>query len=258
MRVWTRSIFFVVVFYAYTIVSLLILTPLSLVMPRRALLASARVWARSSLALLKWICHLSVDIRGLERLPRGPFILAMKHQSLLETLVLMAILRDPAFIMKRELAFVPLWGWVAWRAGAIFVTRGRGRTALNAMTEGAVRAVDRGQSVVIAPEGTRTPPGAEPAYKYGVAHLYARLDVPILPMALNTGLFWPHRGIRRWPGLAVISFGEPIAPGLTPEALLGVLRDTIESECDTLLIEGARQRGLETPARTHRRPVEPG
>lgn len=235
-----RSLLFNIVFYLQLLVVLIVLAPLCLLLSERACMAAAGGWARRSLWLLEAICRTRVEFRGLENLPGRPFILAAKHQSFLEAFAFLTIVPNAAFIMKRELAYVPLWGWFAWRAGMIFVTRGARSRAIDQITRGTLRTLAKGRSLVISPEGSRRAPGAEPRYKYGIVHLHRELpDVPIVPVALNSGLYWPRRGLWRYPGTIVISCLPPV-DGAADAGFLDRLAGSIEAECDRLLIEAAR------------------
>ncbi|MCC2111022.1 MAG: 1-acyl-sn-glycerol-3-phosphate acyltransferase, partial [Hyphomicrobiales bacterium] len=167
----------------------------------------------------------------------GRYILAGKHQSIWETFALLAVEPNPGVIIKRELLRVPIWGWWAWKAEMIYVTRTAGRAALKEIVEGSRKVLDEGRPVFIFPEGTRRPPGAAPDYKYGIVQLNKDLNVPVLPMALNSGLYWPRRKLLRFPGTIVVSFLPPIEPGLATRAFLTKLTEDVESECDRLLLE---------------------
>src|SRR5947209_7391527 len=162
-------------------------------MPRWAIIAIARFWARTNLWLLRVVCDVKAEFRGLEKIPSGAALVSAKHQSLWETFALLVILPDAAFILKRELLWIPFFGWYAWKAGMIPVNRGKRAQALAEMTVRARAELGRDRQIVIFPEGTRRAPGAEPSYKYGIVHLYAETGVSCLPIALNSGLFWPRR-----------------------------------------------------------------
>lgn len=236
-----RSVIFNLAFYLHLIAMLVAVAPICLFLSERACLAAARGWARRSLWLLRVICRTKIVFRGLEHLPGGPFILASKHQSFVETFAFLTVLERPAFIMKRELAYVPLWGWFAWRAGMIFVTRGARSVALGQIARGTRRMFAKGRPVVIAPEGTRRPAGAPPRYKYGIAYLRREIPgVTIVPAALNSGLFWSRSSPLRYPGTIVISCLPPIRSDGDDAVFLALLADTIEAECDRLLVEAAR------------------
>ena len=166
-----RSILFNGLFYVNLLGHMLVVLP-TLLMPRRFILAAARSWGRSSLWLLRVVCGTKVEFRGLEKVPRGAVLVASKHQSAWETFALLTLFPDFTFILKRELMWIPFFGWYMWRAGMIPVDRGARSQALAAMAEHARLAVLEGRQIIIFPEGTRRPPGAEPKYKFGVAHLY--------------------------------------------------------------------------------------
>ena len=240
MSVILRSVLFNLLFYLNLVVYLAAAMP-TLLLPCRHLLAVARAWARTNLWLLRVICGIKAEFRGLEKIPPGGLILASKHQSVWETFALVPYLDDPTFILKRELMWIPLFGWCLWKAQMIPVDRGARGPALAAMTERAKLEVRRNRQIIIFPEGTRRPPGAEPRYKFGVAHLYAETGVPCVPVALNSGLFWPRRSFRRFPGTVVVQVCEPIAPGLDKPEFIARLQDAIETASAGLLEEGRRE-----------------
>jgi 1-acyl-sn-glycerol-3-phosphate acyltransferase len=235
-----RSVLFNVLFYLNLAVQIVFAIP-SLLMPPWAILAIARFWARSNFWLLRVVCGTRVEFRGLEKIPAGALLVASKHQSLWETFALLTVFRMPAYIMKRELVFIPFFGWYAWKAGMITVRRGGGVQALNEMNASARAALARGCQIIIFPEGTRRAPGAEPRYKYGVAHLYSETGVACLPVALNSGLFWPRRSVRRYPGTIVVEFLDPIPPGLGKDEFLARVQDTVEAATARLVAEGERE-----------------
>jgi len=239
-----RSLAFNVAFYANIVVWLVMIVP-TFVMPRIALVRTAQAWARSSLWLLKVIVGTRVEFRGRERVPPGGLLVAAKHQSLWETFALMTAFDDPVFILKRELIWIPLFGWYLWKADMVPVNRKAGSLALVDMNRRAREKVRHGRQILIFPEGTRRPPGAEPAYKFGIAHLYTTLDVPCLPVALNSGLFWPRRRFIRRPGTIVVEFLEPLAPGLPRDRFFQELRSRLEEASQRLLIEGEAQIGAD-------------
>jgi 1-acyl-sn-glycerol-3-phosphate acyltransferase len=229
-----RSLVFNTLFYLVLVVYLVAAIP-TLLMPRRAILALARHWARTNLAMLRSICRIEVDWRGLEKIPKGAILVAAKHQSAWETFALLALFDDPTFILKRELLWLPFYGWYARHAGMIPVERGGGKPALTAMAAHARAALAEGRQIVVFPEGTRRAPGAEPRYKYGIAHLYAECGVRCVPMALNSGLFWPRRRFMRYPGTIVVELLDPIAPGLPVDEFFARLQREIETATAQLL-----------------------
>jgi 1-acyl-sn-glycerol-3-phosphate acyltransferase len=235
-----RSLLFNVLFYLNLCGYLIAVLP-TLVMPRRGILAVARHWARTNLWLLRAVCGVGVEFRNLEKIPPGSLLVSSKHQSMWETFALLLILSDPAYIMKRELMWIPFFGWYTWKAGMIAVDRGRGSQALNAMNASARRELARDRQIIIFPEGTRRAPGTEPRYKYGVAHLYVGLNTPCLPVALNSGLFWPRRSFRRFPGTIRVEILDPIPPGLDKDTFFERMQQPIESATARLIAEGRRE-----------------
>jgi 1-acyl-sn-glycerol-3-phosphate acyltransferase len=231
-----RSLLFNVLFYANLIVHLIVALP-TLVLPHQILRAFIRSYGRTSLWLLRVICGIKVEWRGLEKIPRGACLIACKHQSLWETFALYAVLREPIYILKRELMWIPLFGWYAWKSRAIPVDRNAGLSALTRMTARARKELDRGGQIVIFPEGTRRPPGAEPIYKPGVAFLYSKAEVPCAPLALNSGLFWPRRSLRRRPGTILVEALDPIPPGLDRKEFFARLQDVLETATARLVRE---------------------
>ena len=234
-----RSILFNVAFYVSLVVWLIIALP-TFLMPYRAIVGVAKAWGRYNLFLLRAICGLGADFRGIEKIPQGPLLVAAKHQSAWETFALLWLFDDPTFIMKRELQWIPLFGWLALKGRMIPVDRGAGSSGLNAMTERARDELMKGRQIIIFPEGTRRPAGAEPRYKYGIVRLYAGANVPVLPVALNSGLFWRRRSILRPPGTIVAQALDPIQPGLGEEEFMARLQNDIETATARLIEEGQR------------------
>jgi 1-acyl-sn-glycerol-3-phosphate acyltransferase len=239
--VLARSIVFNILFYLNLLVHFVVATP-TLVLPRAVLRAVIRFWARSNIWLLRVVCGITVEFRGLERIPRGPLLVASKHQSLWETFALLPLFEDPAFILKRELMWIPFWGWFAWKVRMIPVDRGRRSQALADMTVYARAELARNRQIIIFPEGTRRAPGAEPNYKFGVVHLYTETGTSCLPIALNSGLYWPRRSFLRHPGTIRVEALDPIAPGLDKQAFAERLQGVIETATARLVAEGERER----------------
>lgn len=242
---FARSLLFQVVFYLNTILWLVAIIP-TLVMPRHAILRVAQAWGRVTLFLLRVIVGTKVEYRGRDRIPPGGLLVAAKHQSFADIHALLPTMPDPTFVLKRELTWIPLFGWFAIKAQMIPIDRSRGAAAVADMNRRAADEAARGRQILIYPEGTRRAPGAEPAYRQGVSHLYRNLDVPCVPVALNSGLFWPRRRFVIRPGTIVVEFLEPIAPGLDRLEFLRLLQDRIETASARLLAEAtAAQRARE-------------
>jgi 1-acyl-sn-glycerol-3-phosphate acyltransferase len=233
-----RSLLFNALFYANLLAHMIVALP-TLVLPYPALRVFIRSYARSSLWLLRVICGTDVSWRGTENIPPGSCIVAAKHQSAWETFALYAVLEDPIYVLKRELMWIPLFGWYTWKAGLIPVDRSAGMAALARMTARAQRALagPRPRQLVIFPEGTRRAPGAPPSYKPGIVHLFARAGLPCVPAALNSGLFWPRRSPLRLPGTISVEFLPPIAPGFDRTGFLPRLQEQIEEASARLIYQ---------------------
>jgi 1-acyl-sn-glycerol-3-phosphate acyltransferase len=238
LAILLRSVIFNVLYYANLTVHMIVALP-TLLLPYPALRIFIRSYAMTSLWLLRVICGTKVEWRGAEKIPKTPCIVACKHQSAWETFALYAVLDDPIYILKRELMWIPLFGWYMRKAGLIPIDRSAGMAALARMTARARSALAGRltRQLIIFPEGTRRPPGAEPAYKPGVVYLYSKADVPCVPIALNSGLYWPRRSIRRLPGTILVEILDPILPGLDKEAFSARLRNGIEEASARLLRE---------------------
>jgi 1-acyl-sn-glycerol-3-phosphate acyltransferase len=222
---------------ALVAVTALVAGPALIVLPKERTRSVARWWARTNLKLLKAIVGITLEIRGREHIPQGAALIAVKHQSALETFALMPELPDPAFVLKRELLELPLFGWFLKRIGVIAVNRAAGSKALGDLLVQSQKATALGRQVVIFPEGTRRPIGAPPDYKSGVALLYKRLNVACVPVAINTGVFWPKNAPVWRRGRAVIEFLEPIPPGLDRHVFERLLRSRIEQASAALVAE---------------------
>lgn len=223
-----RSLVFLVVFYLNTAVILILGSPL-LLGPRSWAMAGLRFHAVTSLWWMRVICGTKMEVRGREHLPDGPALVAAKHHAAWETFALVPLLRDPAIVMKEELLRLPLYGWFSRKFEMIPIRRELGARALRLMAREAASRTAQGRDVLIFPEGTRRPPGAPPAYRPGIALLYEELGVPCVPVALNSGLFWPRHSILRYPGTIVVEFLEPIPPGLPRKVFVAQLQERIEA-----------------------------
>ncbi|HEY4981330.1 MAG TPA: 1-acyl-sn-glycerol-3-phosphate acyltransferase [Pseudolabrys sp.] len=236
MLILVRSIAFNVLFYLNTLVYLVVALP-TFFMPYRAIIAVAKSWGRVNLVLLRVVTGIDCEVRGREKIPKGPIIVAAKHQSAWETFALLSLFDNPVFIVKRELQWLPIFGWLMIKGRMVPVDRSAGSQALTTMTERARVELADNRQLIIFPEGTRRPAGAAPRYKFGVAHLYAAEGVPCVPVALNSGLFWPRRSIRLLPGTVVVEILDPIAPGLDKDVFFKRLQHDIEAATARLIAE---------------------
>jgi 1-acyl-sn-glycerol-3-phosphate acyltransferase len=200
------------------------------------LLAAPRAWAMTGLAwhgrictwLLEAICGTRLEVRGREHLPVPPYLVAAKHQSAWDTFALIPLFQDPAVVLKDELKYIPVYGWFCLKFEHILVRRERAATALKRMVADARARANERREILIFPEGTRQAPDAPPAYKPGYVALYEGLEVPCVPVALNSGVFWPRRSFLRHPGTIVVEFLPSVPPGL-PRA---EFRRTVETRLD--------------------------
>jgi 1-acyl-sn-glycerol-3-phosphate acyltransferase len=234
-----RSLFFNIGWYAGTAIIAIVGAPI-LLMPRRCVVAWSLFWIDFCLGWLRLTCRLTHRVGGMENLPAGPVIFACKHQSSWETLAFSRLFPNSATVLKRELLFIPIVGWAMARAGNIAVERGDGAAALRGLVRQAKAAIAEGRSILIFPEGTRTPVGSQPPYQVGTAALYRQLGVPVVPVALNSGLFWGRRQFIKWPGVIDVEVLPAIPPGLGREPFMAILRDRIEGA--TARLVGAAQR----------------
>ncbi|MGL4240430.1 MAG: lysophospholipid acyltransferase family protein [Beijerinckiaceae bacterium] len=245
--IFIRSLIFNVVFVINNIVWFVVCLP-TLLLPRKTFFrVILHPWCWSNLYLHAWICGVRMEFRGREHLPDGGFMLASKHQSAWETLALAASAMEPRYILKRELLWMPFFGFYLMRTGQVAINRGKRSEAIAAMNKAAEVAVREGGQLLIFPEGTRRPVDAEPAYKMGVAHMYEALGVPVVPVAINAGVFWPRRTFLKYPGTIVMEFLPPIAPGLSKEEFLPLLQEQIETATNRLVAAGKAElaaRGL--------------
>jgi 1-acyl-sn-glycerol-3-phosphate acyltransferase len=231
-----RSILFNAALYLNFILLGVLFSPV-LLLPSRFGWRAVHAWANATLWLHRAICGIGEDLRGLENIPGGGIIVVSKHQSAWETLRLVSMFPRPTFILKRELMWIPLFGWYLKKFGQIPVDRGGRAAALEAMTQRAREAIADGRQIIIFPEGTRRSPLAPPDYKYGVVRLYRELRAPVLPVALNSGLFWPRRAIAHRPGTIALNCLPPIQPGQEPDRFFAELKAEMEGATAALVEE---------------------
>lgn len=232
-----RSLLYQLLFLPWTLVLSLAYLPLLALASRRRMQRFATFWLEGALVLQHRILGLSFVVRGRENLPEGAVIIAAKHQSAWDTMVFHHLVGDPAFILKKELLSLPFIGWYLQKTGQVAIDRRAGIKALKLMVEGAKRALADGRQIVIFPEGHRQPPGVAGEYHSGVAMLYASCGVPVVPVALNSGLFWGRNAFFRRPGRIILEFLPAIPPGLDRKTFMGTLQDRIETACRSLEAE---------------------
>jgi 1-acyl-sn-glycerol-3-phosphate acyltransferase len=195
------------------------------------------IWTKGVIVLLRAICRIRVDFRGLEYLPATPALVAAKHQCMFDTMGPLVVIKDACYVMKIELTRIPFYGWFSAKTKMIVVDRSAQARALRGLLTDAKARVAEGRQVVIFPEGSRTAPGERRDYQPGVAGLYRTLGLPCVPMATNSGAHWPAHGFLRTPGTIVFEFLPAIAPGLSREAFMAELQVRLEQASDRLLSE---------------------
>ena len=228
-----RSLIFSILFYGLFAVCAVMAAGISLILPK-SLPPFSRFWSRSWLAMYRAICGVNYEVRGKQNVPDGGCLLAVKHQSVWDTCALFAIFDRPVYVLKSELMFIPFFGWALARLGCIPVKRGTGKSALDNMIRGARVALTQGKQVVIFPEGTRTIIGHAANYKTGISHLYTALEVACVPVALNSGAFWPRRKFLRPPGTIIVEVVAPIPPGLGRQEMFDLMVSKIEGASERL------------------------
>ncbi len=231
---WLRSLLFVIQMYVAIVIIMLAYTPLAL-FDRTASLRWIKLYARWVRWTARVMVGLHTEVRG--QVPTGAVLIASKHQSILDSIILVSVLPAPRFVMKKQLAWIPVAGWHGLRAGFVPVDRGKRGSAIKKMLADVTAGTTGPGQMIIYPQGTRTAPGVHLPYKKGTAALYAQLDQPCIPVATNVGVFWPRHGIYRKPGVAVVEFLPAIAPGLRSDAFMTDLETSVETASIRLMAE---------------------
>lgn len=235
LAMWVRSVLFFLFFAFWALVPLVVFLWV-LVLKQDHIFIAVTIWQK----ILAWVekTVLGIDYRvvGAQYVPEGACIIAAKHQSAWETCLLSVLFFNPAIVLKKELTLVPLWGWYARGLGLIPIDRKGRAKAIMIMMRAARAARDAGRKIVIFPQGTRVKPGVRKPYKSGVAGLYQELDIPVVPMALNSGLFWPKDRFVKKPGTVTIAFLPPIPPGLPRSVFMKRLEKELEEASDKLAV----------------------
>lgn len=244
-----RSVVFYLLFLGQTVILALVLgTYVKIVRKRTGFgWALAQYWGNSNLFLLRWVVGVRTRVLGSENLPDGPCIIAAKHMSDWDIFAILPQTRQrPAFIAKKELIDIPFFGWAAQAFDTIRIDRSLGGDAIPLMLEDARVALGRGCRIIIFPEGTRKAPLAPYDYRYGIVRMYEAMGVPVVPVGLNSGLFWGRQSLVLWPGTATARFLPAIPPGLLPEEFRRRLADDCEGATNELILE-AYEAGLTRP-----------
>lgn len=222
-----RSTLFNLLFYGFTLLVGVLGLP-SFLLGKRAVQKVSRFWSGTLVAMARVVAGIDVDLRGIENLPKGAAIVAAKHQSAWETLYFTELLDRPAAVMKEELVKVPVVGPYMRAMEMIPVDRKAGASALRRMVESAREATAVGRAILIFPQGTRVAPGVKAPYHPGTAALYVGLGLPVIPVALNSGMYWSRNSFWKRPGRIVVEFLPAIPPGLDRKAFMARLEETLE------------------------------
>jgi len=232
-----RSILFNIAFYINLIGRMIVFSPYYFLADRKAAWSVPKNWALANHWLQHKIVGTTFEIEGLENIPPGGYIFAPKHQSFWDAYALLPWLDDPVYIIKRELGWIPLFGQYVFKMKMVPVNRGAKGKVMAEVLERTKREIDSGRQLIIYPEGTRRPAGAPPNYKFGIARLYRDLKVPVVPVVMHPGLFWPRRKFLRYPGHFKVQILPPIEAGMDPDAFMKKLVDVMETASDKLLVE---------------------
>ncbi|SEO62615.1 1-acyl-sn-glycerol-3-phosphate acyltransferase [Salinihabitans flavidus] len=231
---WLVSLIFVVQMYAAMAVLALVFTPLA-IFSRAWVYRAVHSYCRWVRWTARWMVGLRSEVRGTP--PTEEVLIAAKHQSFFDIILIVSAVPKPKFIMKSSLRYAPILGWYALRLGCVAVDRGRRAEAIRQMQRGVLDGTAPAGQLIIYPQGTRVAPGAHIPYKVGISVLYRETGQTVVPAATNVGVFWPRTGIYRKPGLAVVEFLDPIPPGLPQRDLLTRLEREIEGRSDALMRE---------------------
>jgi 1-acyl-sn-glycerol-3-phosphate acyltransferase len=230
-----RSIIFNILLVCWTLILGIVSMPI-LFMPKGNVLFTkiAKIWACIILKLLEFICQLKLEVRGRKNIPKNPYIIAAKHQSALDIIALIALLDVPKFIMKESLKYIPVIGIFSYKMGMIMINRAGGSKTIKIIIEKSKEILNKNDNILIFPEGTRTKIGEKVRYKSGIYAIYKEVKVKILPVALNTGLYWGRNSFIKYPGTFIIEFIPLIDLGLEKKEFEEILTDKIESTCEKI------------------------
>ena len=239
MIVFLRSFIFNIAFNGWTLFCTLLFLP-ALVLPRICVLRVAKIWIYGVVFICEHILGLHIKVVGKEKFSTSPVIFASKHQSTWETIIFHYFLKDPSIVLKRDLEWIPFFGWYLKKLRMVPLSRSKknGVHDLKNLLKAADKAIVEGRPIVIFPEGTRSKPGQQSTYHSGVASLYLHLNIPVIPIAHNAGLFWPRRGFLKYPGCITFELLEPIQPGLSRQAFMRTLENKIETKTTELIYKG--------------------
>ena len=234
--IFIRSSFFNIWFFGISILSILLLV-LTLPLPRAVLNKGFKAWMLLIMGGMKVLVGLSYEVRGRENIPVGPALYSSKHQSAWDTGIFFLLLEDASYVLKKELLSIPLYGWLLKKNKMVAIDRNGGGVALKQMIRDSRAIIEDGRQLVIFPEGTRSQPGAKLPYHPGIAAVYKQAGVPVVPVALNSGLFWGRRSFAKKPGKIIIEFLPALAPGMERKTFIAELENRVEKASNRLIAE---------------------
>ncbi len=231
---YIRSVIFIIQMYGAMAIMAVYYTPLA-IFRRDAAYDAVRAYCRYVRWSARWLVGLRSEVRG--EIPTEEVIIASKHQSFFDIILIVSEVPRPKFIMKASLVYAPILGWFALRIGCVPVNRGKRAEAIRQMMRGVTAGDAPAGQLIIYPQGTRVAPGVDKPYKVGTAVIYEETGQTCVPAATNVGVFWPRQGLLRKPGLAVVEFLPPIPPGRDRNAFMEDLEREIETASDTLMCD---------------------
>lgn len=229
-----RSLAFNIAFFSWAFISSILFIPLFVISPRIAQKVG-KPWGQGSLLLARLLCGITHEIRGWENIPANPAIYASKHQSAWDTIIFLTLFPRVAYVLKKELLRLPFWGWYLWRMKMIAIDRSGGASSIKQLIRDGKAALAEDRSIVIFPEGTRTRPHSMPDYQPGITAMYSSLGASVVPVALNSGLYWGKNAFFKKPGKIIIEFLPPIHAGLPKKEFIARLQNDIETASNKLI-----------------------
>ena len=231
-----QSLAFNITFFAWAFISAILFIPFFIISTRTAQ-KIGKPWANVSLLLARVFCGIKYEVRGQENIQNIPVIYASKHQSAWDTLIFLTLLPRVAYVLKKELLRLPFWGWYLWRMKMIAIDRSAGASSIKQLIRDSKTAIAENRPIVIFPEGTRKKPNATPDYHAGITAMYSSLGIPVVPVALNSGIYWGKNAFFKKSGTIIIEFLPPIPSGLPKKEFIERLQNDIESASNRLIRE---------------------
>jgi 1-acyl-sn-glycerol-3-phosphate acyltransferase len=229
-----RSSVFTIFFILWSVFVFVVFIPV-LFFPPKYVILSAKLWAWGTIAGARWLMGIRLEVRGQEHVPEnGRYIIACNHQSAYETVVFYLLCDWACYVFKKELSYIPLFGWYTMRTRSVRVNRSGGMSAINSLKRQTKMRIDEGRQVVVFPGGTRVKYGEKEKYQPGVAAMYSACDVPVVPVAHDAGKCWPKNSWIKYPGTITFRYLPPIEPGLKRAEFMKQLETRIQDACEVL------------------------